>query len=175
MSLHEKAGKRCHVSKYICSSFRSNEICLRREFTGLRTIRSRRKQPPHSHDAHIFISPLWYLSQRRKICIAGPSWGQKPSKQPRKQPRKTLLLLPEPWSDMIDRVCVILLDTFHLWPHLFSQESARFHRRWPTIYFLDLASHQWFLACRCRRKVTRWWQPGALQSCCFSLQWLRKA
>lgn len=100
------------------------------------------------------------------------SWsrGQKPSKQPPKQPRKPLLLLPEPRSDMIDRVCVILLDSFHLRPHLFSQESARFPRRWAAMYFLDLASHRWSSAWWCWLKVARGSRPGALQGCCFSQQ-----
>lgn len=104
------------------------------------------------------------------------SRGQKPSNQQPKQPRKPLLLLPELWSDMIDRVCVILLDAYHLWPHLFSQESARFPRRWPTMYFLDLASRQWFSACvsakgdtvvatRCTPKLLLF---------IIKLQWLRK-
>lgn len=117
------------------------------------------------------------VRQLKKVFafFAGTRWprsfnwsrGQKPSKQPPKQPRKPLLLLPEQRSDMIERVCVISLDTFHLWPLLCSQESTRFPRRWTPMYFLDLASHQWISACQSLLKVTQRSLPGALQSCCF--------
>lgn len=173
------------MSKDICSRFRSNEKWLRRE-QELYILGEWNLYILMMHTQLFYRCgpfPNWekFALQVRQLnkafaFFAGIRWastfhwsrGQKPSKQPPKQPRKPLLLLPEPWSDMIDCVCVISLDAFHWGPHLFSQESARFPRRWPTMDFLNLISHQWFSGYRSGLKVTQWSLPGALQTRCVS-------